>query len=240
MNFALSYIRYIVLTGSIILAAVLFLSLVSGSSLPASSYLKLDRLYGLIAVSFLYLALLATPLTQAWPTIPYRVVYVKARRAIGVSAFFFGLLHALISFFVLLGGYSGLFFLNSTSALAIALGFLQLLILAILASTSFDSMVRKLGTRWKQLHRLVYIAAFSILIHAIILGSDIGDWSNSISQVFYIAVIFLFALEDLRIFGYLKRKFPTFSRRLLLAPCILVYLVFSILLYRFMSFGHAH
>jgi sulfoxide reductase heme-binding subunit YedZ len=48
----------------------------------------------------------------------------------------------------------------------LAIGFVALLILAALAITSTDGMIRRLGGRnWRRLHRLVYVAALLSVIH---------------------------------------------------------------------------
>ena len=129
--------------------------------------------YAALAFWYLYAALLASPLTQLFPNLPYRMIYVKARRAIGASAFLFGLLHGVINFF-LIGGLAGFLKITSDSQYLIAFSpsFVALIILTLMALTSFDSMVVKLGVWLKRLHRLVYIAAVLIVIHASILIPD--------------------------------------------------------------------
>ena len=177
---------------------------------PASAdfFVRLEEFYAFAAVAFLYVALLASPLISAFPKLPvsFRVVYVKARRALGVSAFLFGLLHGSIAFFVLLGGFGGLVNLPPQYLFAVSLGFIALVILSLLAATSFDYAVRTLGRKWKILHRLVYGAAVLVLIHAMILGAHFNP-SGSIAFVFYFAAVVLLLLEILRMHKvYKKRK----------------------------------
>ena len=99
---------------------------------------KLTEYYALTTISFLYLSLLTTPLYHAFPKLPGRAQYTKARRALGVSAFFFALMHVYFAFFGQLGGFAGLSFLSTNYLIAISLSTIALLILGLLALTSFD------------------------------------------------------------------------------------------------------
>ena len=44
-------------------------------------------------------------------------------------------------------------------------GFLALLVLIALGVTSPKSMVRRLGRKWKKLHRLIYLVLLLVLVH---------------------------------------------------------------------------
>jgi sulfoxide reductase heme-binding subunit YedZ len=58
----------------------------------------------------------------------------------------------------------------------ITVGFLAFLILVVLGVTSNKPMMRRLGRRWRPLHRLVYLAAGLGLLHLIwILQRDLTD-----------------------------------------------------------------
>ena len=58
----------------------------------------------------------------------------------------------------------------------ITIGFLAYLILVALGVTSPKVMVRKLGKKWKRLHRLVYVAAILAIVHLLwILRTDIQE-----------------------------------------------------------------
>lgn len=213
MNFLIGSIRYIILCFSVILAGVIFVW--TGYAFPESQirFLRLDEIYALVSITFLYFTLLATPLTQAFPGLPFRVVYIKARRALGVSAFVFGVLHASISYFVLLGGLAGISVLDTRSLTAVIFGFLALTILSLLTATSVNFMVRRLGSRWKPLHRLVYAAAVLILIHGTLLGTQLSNPWHPITLTVYGAVVFLLVLEGLRIYRFLQKKFFTPSEK---------------------------
>ena len=51
--------------------------------------------------------------------------------------------------------------------LYLTIGFTALLLLAALAATSTDAMMRRLGRRWQMLHRLAYPAAVLAIVHHI-------------------------------------------------------------------------
>jgi sulfoxide reductase heme-binding subunit YedZ len=119
---------------------------------------------GLTTLVFLTGTLACTPLKLAlgwtWP--------VRIRRMLGLFAFFYGSLHFAI--YALLDQA-----LDLHAVLAdivkrnfILVGFLALLLMAPLAVTSTDAMVRRLGfPRWKRLHRLVYAAGVLGAVHFI-------------------------------------------------------------------------
>lgn len=194
-----SNIRFYILLFSALLATTIFtwakLTIVD----EAMIIIRLTQFYAFMAVIFLYLALLATPIIKLFPTFPLNQKFLKARRAIGVSAFFFALLHASLAFFGQLGGFSGLLFLNNTYLLAIILSFIALFILFLLAITSFDYIIAKLTfPKWKKLQRFVYLSGILIVIHALILGTHFQDLSLMIPKIFFAALIILLLLEAKR------------------------------------------
>jgi len=63
-------------------------------------------------------------------------------------------------------------------------GSISLLILIPLALTSTKGMMKRLGKRWKSLHRLVYVAALAAVVHYIWLAR--GD---QIEPYVYLAVL---------------------------------------------------
>lgn len=83
---------------------------------------------------------------------------ISIRRMLGVAALAYLLLHVLL--YIADQGFD-LPKVGSEIVLRtyLTIGFVALLILAALGATSFDGMVRRLGRRWNQLHKLVYVAA---------------------------------------------------------------------------------
>lgn len=166
------------------------------------------RTLAFIALIYLYIAILATPLTKLFPRLPFKAKYLKARRAIGVSAFFFALTHATLAFFTQVGGLEGFFNLSLTFQVPVLFGTTALFILFLMASTSFDIAIEKLTfERWKMLHRFVYLAGILILLHSLNLGTDLQNKLNPISLTMFTAIGFLLILESIRVSGFLKKKF---------------------------------
>lgn len=233
MGFWLLHIRRIVLLISILLAtglyAFVFLTIPEGSL----RIIRLTQLYAFTSIMYLYISLLATPLLVVFPTFALRGLYIKARRALGVSAWFFGLLHARFAFFDQLGGFPGLSYLDNTYLVSVALGAVGLCIFSCMAMTSFDYMVAKLSfPRWKLLHRFVYVAGICVVLHALLLGTHFVDLSALIPQLFFTALALLFVLEAIRIDKYLRTRWVSLPS---VGPFTTVAVAFS-LVFVFSSF----
>ncbi len=130
--------------------------------LGANPIEAITRYLGDWALRFILIALAVTPIRvlTGWTTVG------RFRRMLGLFAFFYVLLHLL--------SYVGLdqFFYWSgiwqdiIKRIYITLGMAAVLMLALLAATSTDKMVKRLGAkRWRELHRLVYPAAVLGVIH---------------------------------------------------------------------------
>jgi sulfoxide reductase heme-binding subunit YedZ len=115
---------------------------------------------GLWTVRLMLATLAVTPLRRIgnWPQL------ILVRRMLGVAAFAYIVIH--FSLYCLDQQFD-LGRVASEIALRIYLtiGFVALVGLAILAATSTDKMVRRLGRRWQPLHRLVYAITPLMLVH---------------------------------------------------------------------------
>ena len=107
------------------------------------------------------IALMLTPLSMllrgAWMSWAKR-----HRRAFGVAAFAYALLHL---FFCILDMETLGNMLAELAALGIWSGWVAFLLLVPLAVTSNDRAMRALGRGWKRLQRLAYPAAVLVLVH---------------------------------------------------------------------------
>lgn len=207
----IKYIRPAILTAAGIIATAFIGS--SYSQITVGNYGNLVRSLGLASVAFLYLSLLASPLYIVFPHFPYKPVYIKARRAIGVAAFFFAILHGSFALFGELGGIQALSFLTGSYLLAIWIGIFNALALTLLAATSFDSINKLMGKNWKRLHQTVYIVAVLVLVHVILI--EVNFRSLNPTSVFGIVVVlFLLTLEGLRLYKYIQFKKYAVSKNL--------------------------
>ena len=162
--------------------------------------IRIEQWYGFIALLLLYLAVLASPLTKVIPKLPAKEAYLHARRAIGVSAFYYAFLHVWLTFFKQLDGFGGIKYLNHTYSLSLLGGVFALAILFIMAATSLDIAVRRMGYKhWKLLHRLVYLACLALLLHVMLIGPHYDAAPTALGVLTYLAAAFLVILEALRI-----------------------------------------
>lgn len=116
---------------------------------------------GYAALVLLMLALLCTPLN----TIFKLKQALKIRRALGLYAFLYATIH-----FLLFAGVDYRFNLefilaDTAKKPFVWVGLTTLLILLVLAVTSFQWAMKRLGKNWKSLHRLVYLAGVLDVIH---------------------------------------------------------------------------
>jgi len=162
---------------------------------------------GLWALRFLLLSLAITPLRgiSGWTwVVPYR-------RTFGLFALYYACWHlvAYLLFFLQLR-WSELFE-DIVERPYVTVGFTALVILIALGVTSTKSMIRRLGRRWKKLHRLVYLANILALIHLTwILRTDLTE------AVFYGSI--LVPLLAYRVYRFLVAQKDK-SQRIVKAGC---------------------
>jgi len=107
-------------------------------------------------------ALMLTPLGQLFPANRVIKWLVRHRRAFGVAAFAYALLH--LAFYVL-DMETVAAMLAELGAPGIWTGWLALLCMALPAAISSDAAMRLLRRNWKRLQRLAYPAAILTLVH---------------------------------------------------------------------------
>jgi sulfoxide reductase heme-binding subunit YedZ len=160
-NTPLPWLKPAVLTGSLVPIAAILLRASANALGPDPIAQALNQL-GLIALVFLIAALACTPLKAiagwTWP--------MRIRRMLGLLAFFYALLHV-ITYTVLDQGLDWHAIVDDVvKRKFIFLGFSTFVLLIPLAATSTNSALRRLGyVRWKQLHRLAYLAPALAVLH---------------------------------------------------------------------------
>lgn len=90
---------------------------------------------------------------------------IRLRRMLGLFAFFYGCLH--FTTYVWLDQFFDWFAIvaDVVKRPFITAGFAAFLLMTPLAATSTNAMVRRLGRRWSELHRLVYAVAMLGVLH---------------------------------------------------------------------------
>jgi sulfoxide reductase heme-binding subunit YedZ len=160
---AIPWLKPAVLTGSLIPVAAILARAWRDELGPDPIAQALNQL-GLIALVFLVAALGCTPLKAifgwTWP--------MRLRRMLGLLAFFYALLHV-ITYTALDQGLDWHAIVDDiVKRKFIFFGFSTFVLLIPLAATSTNSALRRLGyVRWKQLHRLAYLAPAIAVLHFI-------------------------------------------------------------------------
>lgn len=152
-----------IIVGIICLGPLVWLAASLASGLMGANPIEAtNRFLGDWALRFLLVALAVTPARRVF----HLNSLARFRRMLGLFAFFYVFLHvtnylAVDQFF----DWSEIW-IDVTKRLFMTAGMGAFLIIAALAATSTDSMQKRMGgRRWRQLHRLVYLAAILAVTH---------------------------------------------------------------------------
>jgi len=185
---------------------LLWAAIVGAGLYPAYPLLKADpsvladpakhllEYYGKTATLFLIGVLTLSPLSILFPKSTLLRHFNRHRRLIGVSSFFFALVH--FGFYLVYTSGSGAFFEDIGKPFLLS-GAAAFFLLSVLAVTSTNRAVRKMGGRkWKRLHRLVYLAVFFIIFH-----QALQEKTGTVQTVYFFAPLAILQLLRLgRIF----------------------------------------
>ncbi|MCB2115965.1 MAG: ferric reductase-like transmembrane domain-containing protein [Rhodobacteraceae bacterium] len=130
-------------------------------------------LSGIWSCWLLVLTMAVTPLEMIFGPLPW---LRRSRRYFGVASFFYASLHTLIW---LLGVHMWQIIASFTRP-SVVPGWIGYVIFVLLAITSTDGWVRRLGPRWKWLQRWIYPAAFLTFVHWVMTTEHVLDawlWS---------------------------------------------------------------
>lgn len=133
----------------------------SVGGMTAEPSLFFARSSGQWALGMLCLALAVTPIRQMLG----QPALLRWRRMLGLYAFFYAFLH-MIAWLWLDRKLSFSFMLQDlVERPYILLGMLSFAIMCVLAATSRQQSIRKLGRNWQRLHRAVYVVGILVIIH---------------------------------------------------------------------------
>ena len=121
----------------------------------------ITRSTGTWALVFLCLTLAMTPLRL----VTNATVWIRYRRMLGLFSFFYASIHFVIWLWLDQNFDLVEMLKDVLKRPFITMGFISLVMLIPLALTSTHWAQRKLGRRWSQLHRLIYLIACTAILH---------------------------------------------------------------------------
>ena len=130
-------------------------------NLTVNPILTAEEYSGDYAITLLVLSLACTPLN----VITGYSIFVRFRRILGLSAFFYAAIHFLLFIGVDYGFDFPQILLTISRKPYIIIGLVVFIILIFLAITSLRRIQKALGRRWKTLQRLVYLASLGAVLH---------------------------------------------------------------------------
>jgi sulfoxide reductase heme-binding subunit YedZ len=191
MNNPRKVIKPLVFLAAFAPAAWLLTSALS-DNLGANPIEAITRSLGDWALRFLLLTLALSPLRRltGWHWLP------GYRRMFGLYAFFYAALH--LSSYIVLDQffYWPAIWDDLLRRPYISVGLLSFLLLIPLAATSTGGWMRRLGRRWKLLHRLVYFSAIGGVFHYYMLVK--ADTTSPLVYAAILAVLLLLRLPRRR------------------------------------------
>src|SRR5215208_4361045 len=128
--------------------------------------------FGAVGLAFLVASFSITPISILF----HRTDLKPIRRPLGVYGFCYITLHLLVYAWLSNGFDWALILRDIGERRAMIVGLLGFALLIPLALTSTNGWQKRLGRRWKVLHRLVYFAVPLSLLHYFWLEGDIKDW----------------------------------------------------------------
>ena len=158
------------------------------------------RSTGTWTLVMLCITLSVTPLRRLldWPWL------LRLRRMLGLYAFFYATLHFTTWVWLDQWFEPWSMLMDIIERPFITVGFTAFVLMLPLAATSTKSMMRRLGSRWQELHRLVYAIAVLAVLHFWWHKAGKNDLAE---PMIYAAVVAL--LLGFRVAWHLARRAPT-------------------------------
>lgn len=142
------------------------------NNLSADPIEELLHRTGIWTLRILLLTLAMTPLKITTG----QFLFIRLRRMIGLFTFFYASLHLIIYVWLDLGLTWSHFFEDVVKRPYITVGMLAWLLMLPMAVTSNQYMLKKLGKRWKTIHRMIYLVLILACLHFIwLVKSDVTE-----------------------------------------------------------------
>lgn len=148
---------------------------------------------GIWSLRILLLSLAMTPLRNIFK----QVYFLRVRRMVGLYVFFYVSLHLLVYLGLDLGFQFSHLWEDIVKRPYITVGFVAWLLLIPMAVTSTNKMMRRLGRKWKTLHKSIYVVVILACLHFIWLVK-----ADLLEPLIYAAIAFI--LLFYRLFKYSK------------------------------------
>jgi len=169
------------------------------NNLTANPIQAIEQRTGLTALIFLLLSLACTPASSilGWKEITQR------RKALGNYGFMYAALH-LLTFVGLDYGFNfGSILRDVGTKTYIIIGLMAFLMLLPLSITSFTYWIKRLGKKWKRLHKLVYIISPLVVLHFLLvvkgnLGSLQGDLLKPLSYGAVVLILLVLRIPPVK------------------------------------------
>lgn len=146
---------------------------------------------GQAAIRILLISLACTPLKNLF----HLKALIPVRKVLGLAAFFYAVLHFLI-FTGLDYEFNPLWIMAELAQKPfLRLGLIALLLMLPLAVTSLRKLQARLGSRWNQLHRLVYVLTALALAHSYLAAK--GDVLIPLISTFVFLILMLLRIPPL-------------------------------------------
>lgn len=162
-----------------LLPAVWGFYLGASDQLGADPVKTFERFLGLWAIRFLLLTLLITPLRDV-----FGLNYLRYRRATGLLCFYYALMHLSVYMILDQALDMSLIIDDLLKRPFIMLGMATFVILSVLALTSNNASIKRLGKKWVWLHRFVYLAVICGGLHYVLSTKVL-----SMEQYFYVGLL---------------------------------------------------
>lgn len=201
-KFKFNRLQWFVHIGSIFPFLVMVLDAFS-NNLTVNPIQEITQRTGRTAIIWLVFSLACTPLNIIFGLRPFNQV----RRPLGLYSAFYATLHV-ITFIILDYGLNlKLIWQTIIEKPYILLGVTGFVVLSILTITSTKKSMQKLGKKWNQLHRLVYLAAIILLLHFFMALKFINTLAIAIAII--LVILLLIRIPVIRKF-FIKRQ-PAWS-----------------------------
>ena len=199
---SLALTKVLVVIACLLPLAVLVARAAGFGDLGANPVQEVLHTLGKTGLNLLVLTLAVTPIRKQtgmnW--------LAALRRTLGLAAFGYIALHA-VTYVALDQGFVWRSLLvDVTQRPYITVGFLALVLMIPLAVTSTNAMQRRLGRRWKQLHRLVYLIGALGAVH--FFWQVKIDVSEPLLYIAVLALLLGFRLVEWRRRQRLRRRLP--------------------------------